>query len=235
MKKNIFIAIFLIFSFSAFAMAGFAERWLEAWVNSMFLALTVAAIHAIVICFLIFFRKQISQANVMKIYKYLMNRNFASTIIGGLLLSFIIATYIDFACGAFFIFGGFMFLVVWLIQWLLAFIPASRKKITAPKAIFNLSCLSLGTPIGYILYFYIVRYRLFQSLYSYSYTDTSMPEVEFTIHPTRFHPSSVTNLLVYTIILFFPWIIKLLCMSIRIIYLRFRSRQEYIYDKNYRA
>lgn len=105
MKKNILIAIFMIFSFSAFAMAGFAERWFEAWINSMFLALTVAAIQAISICCLIFFRKPISQANIMKIFRGLTNHNFAATIIAGLLLSFIIAAYIDFACGAFFIFG----------------------------------------------------------------------------------------------------------------------------------
>ena len=222
MKKNILIAIFLIFSFSAFAMAGFAERWLEAWINSMFLALTVAAIQAISICCLIFFRKPISQANIMKIFRGLTNHNFAATIIAGLLLSFIIAAYIDFACGAFFIFGELVIIAVWLIQGLFAFIPAWRKRLTRPQAIFNLSCLSLGVPIAYILYYFIVHYNLFQSLYSYSYSDSYIPEVEFTICPTEFQFSNVTNLLMYTTILFLPWGIKLLCMSIKIMYLRLR-------------
>jgi len=222
MKKNILLAIFLIFPFSAFAMAGFAERWLEAWINSMFQALTVAAIQAISICCLIFFRKPISQANIMKIFRGLTNHDFAATIIAGLLLSFIIAAYIDFACGAFFIFGEFVIIAVWLIQGLFAFIPAWRKRLTRPHAIFNLTCLSLGVPIAYVLYYFIVRYNLFQSLYSYSYSSSYMPEVKFTIHTTEFQFYYVTNLLIYTPILFLPWGIKLICMSIKIIYLRLK-------------
>lgn len=222
-RKLILTTILVTATFTAFAMAGFAERWYSAWINNMFLALTVAAIQAISICCLIFFRKSISQANIMKIFRGLTNHNFAATIIAGLLLSFIIAAYVDFACGAFFIFGEFIFLSFWLLQGLFAFIPAWRKRLTRPQAIFNLTCLSLGVPIAYILYYFIVHYNLFQSLYSYSYSDRYLPTAQFTIHPTELYFPKIMNLLLYSIIIFIPWGIKLLCMSIRIIFLKFRT------------
>lgn len=101
MKRIIFTTIFTAVSSHAFAMAGFAERWVEGWVNDLFCTLTVAVIQLILICFIFVVRNKMKQMQYNKIFNIIGANEPASIAVGGLLLSVAISTYVSCVCGAF--------------------------------------------------------------------------------------------------------------------------------------
>jgi len=221
MKKLIFTAVFMAATCQAFAMAGFAERWLEGWVNDLFWALTVAAVQFILICCVFIARNRLTQTAIFKICAKISTHGPTSIVIGGLLFSFVISAYLNCICGAFFFYGIFPLLSLWILDWLFAFIPSWRKKVTSANAILYLGVMSIAIPIAYAFYYYVVRFEWFTSLYSYSYTDSSLPEFPFTIHSTRL--PRIIDAVIYTLIFYLPW---LLCAFVKTVkYIRNRYQR----------
>lgn len=225
MKKIIFTTIFTAVSSQAFAMAGFAERWFKGWVNDLFCTLTVAVIQLILIFFVFVFRNKMKQMQYNKIFNMIAANEPVSIAVGGLLLSFVISAYIDCVCGAFFIFGIFILQMIWVLDLLCVLFTTWRKKITNAKTILYMCLLSIGTAIGYAIYTCVVKYNWLTSLYSYQYCDSSMPDVDFIINPTRY--PAVINIIIYTFILYFPWLICAMIKTLKYI----RTRLHIIQSK----
>lgn len=212
MKKTISTTVLMAATLQAFAMAGFAERWFEGWVNNLFCASTVAAVQFILICCVFIARNRIKQTPIFRICTRLADKELASIAIGGLLSSLVISAYLDGICGAFFIFSIFPCLLIWILNCLFAFIPKWRKKIASARGILYLGVMTIAIPIAYTFYYYVVRFQWLTSLYSYSYSDKYMPEVEFTIHPTM--AGDITAIPFYAAFFFIPWVVCLIVKSI---------------------
>lgn len=128
MKRIISTTIFTTLSAHTFAMAGFAERWLKGWVNDSFCTLTVAAIQLILICFVFVVKNKTKQIQYNKINKIITANEPAIIAVGGLLLSVAISPYVSCICGAFFIFGIFILVMIWILDWLCVLISTCRIK-----------------------------------------------------------------------------------------------------------
>jgi len=215
MKKIILASFFTLATLNIFAMAGFAERWLHGWVNDLFCALTVAAVQLILICCVFIARKRLKRTAIFELCTKISTNELASAAVGGLLLSFVISAYLWCICNAFFIYAIFPFLVFWILDWLVAFIPTWRNKITGAKAILYLGVMSIAIPIAYAFYNNVVQFEWLTNIYRYSYSDSSVPEFLFVIYPTM--KISVANRFPDILILYFPWLLSALIKGVKII------------------